>query len=206
MTGPARIPPALVYDWVAAVYDLYTAPMELFGGQRARHRLSGRAQGRVLRLGVGTGLNLVSYPPGAELTGIDTSPRMLARARRRADRLGLNARLEVADIERLPYPDASSGTVTAACVFCSAGDPVRGLREAARVLWPGWQVLLYEHVRPRNPVLGKIVDLVSPLTRRLFGPGLNRRTERNIEAAGLQITEVHRHGVWREIAATPGQP
>jgi SAM-dependent methyltransferase len=97
MTGPARITAALVYDRVAAVYDLYAAPMEVLGGQRARYRLFGRAWGRVLELGVGTGLNLASYPC-AELTGIDISPRMLARVRRRADRLGLNARLEVADI------------------------------------------------------------------------------------------------------------
>src|SRR6266536_496995 len=75
---------AVVYARVAPVYDLYTAPMEALGGRRARQRLFGRARGRVLELGIGTGLSLPSYPPGAELTGIDISPRMLARARRRA--------------------------------------------------------------------------------------------------------------------------
>lgn len=206
MTGLTRRPAAVVYDRVAAVYDLYTAPMEALGGRRARQRLFGSACGRVLELGIGTGLSLPSYPPGAELTGIDISPRMLARARRRAHRMGLKADLEVADIEQLPYPDASFDTVTAACVFCSVGDPVRGLREAARVVRPAGRVLLYEHVRPRNPVLGKLTDLVSPLTRRLFGPELNRPTERNVETAGLHITEVRRRGIWREIIATPGRP
>ncbi len=108
---------AVVYDRVAPVYDLYTAPMEALGGRRARQRLFGRARGRVLELGIGTGLSLPSYPPGAELTGIDISPRMLARARRRAHRMGLKANLQVADIEQLPYPYASFGTVTAVCVF-----------------------------------------------------------------------------------------
>jgi len=79
---------------------------------------------------------------------------MLTRARRRAHHMGLTADLQVADIERLPYPDASFDTVTATRVFCSVGDPVRGLREAARAVRPDGQVLLYEHVRPRNPVLG----------------------------------------------------
>lgn len=108
--------------------------------------------------------------------------------------------------ERLPYPDGGFDTVTAACVFCSVGDPVRGLQETARVARPGGQVLLYEHVRPRNPVLGKITDLVSPLTRRLFGPELNRPTERNVETAGLRVPEIRRRGIWREIIATSRRP
>jgi ubiquinone/menaquinone biosynthesis C-methylase UbiE len=204
MTELTRRPAEVVYDRVAAIYDLYTAPMEALGGQRARQRLFGRARGRVLELGVGTGtgLSLPSYPADVELTGIDISPRMLARARQRATRLGVTADLELADIEQLPYPDSSFDTVTAACVFCSVDDPVRGLREAARVVRPTGQVLLYEHVRPQNPALGKLTDLVSPLTRRLFGPEFNRPTERNVEAAGLRIVEVRRRGIVREIVAT----
>lgn len=206
MARSARVPAAVVYDRIAAIYDLYTAPMDAFGGRRARRRLFGRARGHVLELGIGTGLNLPSYPPGTDVTGIDISPRMLARARRRTGRTGLKAHLEIADIEHLPYRDASFDTITAACVFCSVGDPVRGLQEAARVVRADGQVLLYEHVRPRNAVLGKLADLISPLTRRLFGPELNRRTERNVEAAGLHITGIRRHGIWREIIATPAKP
>lgn len=206
MPAATRRPAAVVYDRVAGVYDWYTSPMEAFGGRRARRRLFGRAHGRVLELGVGTGLNLTTYPSDVAVTGIDISPRMLARARRRVRNLGLRADLAVADIEALPFPDASFDTVTAACVFCSVGDPVRGLREAARVAHPGGQVLLYEHVRPDNPVAGRLTDLVSPLTRRLFGPELNRRTERNAQTAGLQLVEVRRHGIWREIVATPSEP
>ncbi len=203
MAGSARVPAAVVYDRVAAIYDLYTAPMEAFGGRRARRRLFGRARGHILELAIGTGLNLPCYPPGTDVTGIDVSPRMLARARRRARRMGLKAHLEIADIEHLPYRDACFDTVTAACVFRSVGDPVRGLQEAARVVRPGGQVLLYEHVRPRNAALGKLTDLISPLTRKLFAPELNRRTERNAETAGLHITGIRRHGIWREIITAP---
>ncbi|HET8681982.1 MAG TPA: class I SAM-dependent methyltransferase [Micromonosporaceae bacterium] len=193
---------ATVYDRVAGIYDLYTVPMEALGGRRARQRLLARATGDVLELGIGTGLNLPYYPTGVRLTGVDIAPRMLDRARRRAAALGRDATLEVADIEDLPYPDGSFDTVTATCVFCSVADPVAGLREAARVLRPTGQVLLYEHVRPLNPVLGTLTDLLSPLTRRLMGPALNRRTEDNVAAAGLTMTGVHRRGVWREIVAT----
>jgi len=48
---------------------------------------------------------------------------------------------------------------------------------------------------------GRLADAVSPLTRRLFGPGLNRDTVGNVEAAGLRIVELHRVGIWREIVA-----
>lgn len=194
---------ARVYDRVSGIYDLYTGPMEAMGGREARQRLFSHARGRVLELGIGTGASLGGYPTEVDLTGIDISPRMLERARRRAAALGRPVALEVADIEHLPYPDASFDTVTASCVFCSVADPVQGLSEARRVTRSDGQVLLYEHVRPRNRLLGRLADLVSPLTRRTFGPELNRRTENNAEHAGLVLTDVQRRGIWRAIVAAP---
>jgi ubiquinone/menaquinone biosynthesis C-methylase UbiE len=128
---------------------------------------------------------------------------MLAHARRRAEELPVDATLDVADVEDLPYDDDRFDTATATCVFCSVADPIQGLRELARVTKPDRRVLLLEHVRPRNRVLGALADLVSPLTQRLFGPEVNRHTERNVEAAGLEIVSVRREGVWREIEAHP---
>ncbi len=197
-TGPARI-----YDRVAPLYDLYAAPMEWFGGQRRRQRLLRRAVGEVLEVGVGTGLNLEHYPEGVHVTGIDVSPRMLSEARDRAEAASVPVHLEVADVEALPFEDDRFDTATATCVFCSVEDPVQGLRELARVVRPDGRVLLLEHVRPRNRVVGALADLLSPLTRRLFGPEINRRTERNVVAAGLGIVSIQRHGVWREIEARP---
>ncbi len=71
---------------------------------------------------------------------------------------------------------------------------------------PDGEVRLLEHVRPTNPILGKVFDWLSPSTRRLFGPEINRRTEQNVEAAGLEITQIRRDGIWREIIARPGSP
>lgn len=205
-TGPTsgagtRRDVARVYDRLASAYDFYVAPMEWLGGHRARARLFARARGRVLEVGAGTGLNFRHYPPDVDLTAIDISPRMLERAARRGRSLGIHADCSLADVERLPHADASFDTVAAACVFCSVGDPVQGLREVRRVVKPDGQVLLYEHVRPTSPALGWLADAVSPLTRRLCGPSINRRTEDNVRAAGLQIVEVRRRGVWREIVA-----
>lgn len=191
------------YDRIARFYDAFEAPMDLLGGRRRRVRTITGAAGHTLEVGIGTGRNLDLYPPDVDLTGIDISPKMLARAERRARQLERAARLEVADVEDLPFPDASFDTVTATCVFCSVPDPVAGLREVARVTRPDGQVLLLEHVRPCNSLLGWVFDRLSPLVQRLVGPAINRRTEANVAAAGLDLIAVDRHGVWRQIQARP---
>lgn len=198
-TGSADV--ERIYDRIAALYDLLNAPMERLGGDRRRRRLLARARGDVLEVGIGTGRNLPHYPEGVELTGIDLSERMLERARERAHDLDRDVRLMRADVERLPFEDDCFDTVTAACVFCSVADALQGLREVRRVVKPKGRVLLLEHVRPRNPLIGKLFDFLSPLTRRLMGPEINRRTEETVRAAGFEIEEVRREGIWREIVA-----
>ena len=196
-----RDPVARVYDRVARVYDLYDAPMDLMGGRRRRRRVLARASGRVLEIGIGTGRNLEHYGNGLRLTGVDLSAGMLAQAAPRRASAPVAVSLVQGDAQCLPFPSSSFDTVTATCVFCSVADPVAGLREVARVVRRDGHVLLLEHVRPRNRVLGWLFDRLSPLTRRLFGPEINRRTEDNVAAAGLRIVEIRRGGIWREISA-----
>lgn len=201
MTSASTRPVERRYDRIAWLYDFYNAPMDKLGGLKRRQRVVEQARGSVLEVGVGTGTNLELYPPAADVTGIDISSRMLARARRRAGRIGGRVRLLEGDAERLPFPDATFDTVLATCVFCSVADPVQGLREVRRVVKADGQVLLLEHVRPDNPVLGWLADAISPVTKWLIGPELNRRTEENVARSGLRVAAVRRKGIWREIVA-----
>lgn len=173
------------YDRVAPFYDLMELPLEIMHLSQLRRKLWAAAQGEVLELGVGTGRNMKYWPAEARITGIDISPRMLARAQLRAARMGLSPRLMLMDIENLEFPPHSFDTVVATCVFCSVPDPIQGLREAARVCRPGGQILLLEHVRSMRPWLGRAMDILNPLTLRLVGANINRDTLGNMAKAGL---------------------
>ena len=112
---------------------------------------------------------------------------MVEKAKEKA--AGYEGRLEVveADVQALEFPDASFDTVVTSCTFCSVPEPVKGLKELYRVLKHEGQLLMFEHVRPGNALLGLVMDLFSLLTR-MFGPELNRRTGENVKKAGFQIT------------------
>jgi len=120
-------------------------------------------------------------------------PEVVWASRKRAERLGIPVELVQMDAQHLDYPGASFDAVVATFVFCSVPDPVAGLREARRVLRPGGQLLLLEHVRSENPVAGKLMDWLNPLVVRLAGANINRRTVENVRLAGFEGLSVSSH-------------
>jgi ubiquinone/menaquinone biosynthesis C-methylase UbiE len=128
---------------------------------------------------------------------------MLARAKQRAERLHAAVDLTLMDAQHLEFPDATFDAVVSTCVFCSVPDPVAGLREAWRVLKPAGKLLLLEHGRSDNAMLGTVMDLVNPLMVRMSGANINRRTMENIRGAGVQNFDVSSHvfGIVRLIEA-----
>jgi len=176
------------YDRHSRWYDLTQWPMEAFGLGRLRQRLWEQVQGqRVLEVGVGTGRNLPYYPAQSRVVAVDLSPGMLRRAVKRAERLGRQVDFALADAQHLPFREGSFDTITATCVFCSVPDPVQGLRELRRVSRRDGSTLLLEHVRAKNPFLGKVMDWLNPLSLRFQGVNINRDTVRNVGLAGLAI-------------------
>ena len=160
LAGASLIDEAARFDRMAPFYDLSIAPVELVI-QRRRRQLPAQAHGDVLELGVGTGRSLRLYPLDCRLTGIDPSQRMLDRARRKAVRLGRHVDLRLMSAESLDFPDAAFDTIVSSLVFCSVDDPSRALTEAHRVLRPGGQLLMIEHVRPPGR-LGRLFDRMDP--------------------------------------------
>ncbi len=181
------------WDRRARFYDKLTTPMEhMVGLARGRAWVFERATGgRILEIGAGTGKNLPLHPARATVVASDLSLGMLTRARAKTAGATGNVRFVVTDAEDLAFKDGVFDRVVATCVFCSVPDPVRGLREAARVLRPGGEVVLLEHVRPGG-ILGMLFDLLDPLMSRLMGPHINRRTLDNVRKAGLQLVEDRR--------------
>lgn len=195
------------YDRIARFYDLMERGSEKrFAPWRADlwKRVKGQ---RVLEVGVGTGKNIPCYPQNAQVTAIDLSPRMLERARKLAAARATLVNLREADVQELPCPSAEFDTVVATFVFCSVPDPILGLTELRRVLKPGGQLLLLEHVLSRHALLGLAMQALNPMVVRMMGANINRETDSNVRAAGyvgIQAEDLWLDIVKRIEARSPG--
>lgn len=179
------------YNRIAPVYDLMEWFTERSAFQEWRQDLWSRLpDGRILEVGVGTGKNIPYYPKGAQVTAIDLSEGMLAKARRRAADLGIDIDLRLMDVQRLAFAQGTFDAAVATFVFCSVPIPVKGLRELGRAVKPGGDIWLLEHVRINKPVVGPLMDLANPLVVRIMGANINRQTVENVKRAGLHILNV----------------
>jgi ubiquinone/menaquinone biosynthesis C-methylase UbiE len=181
-----------VWQKAAARYDRAMAPLErgLLAG--SREWVGERAHGRVLEVAIGTGRSLEFYGPDVKLTGVDLSPAMLRRARRRARELNLTTTLRVGDVEQLPFDDASFDTVVCALGLCSIPRPDVAVREMARVLAPGGSLLLLDHIGSSWPPVWAAQWLIERITILTAGEHLTRRQLPVVLAAGLDVAETER--------------
>ena len=147
------------YDRAALGYDLRDMPMELFA-RALRRRLWAKIDGgRVLEVGVGTGRNLAYHPPQSEVSAIDISPRLLAKAVRKARKKGQAVEMSLMDAQRLAFGDGSFDSAAATFVFCSVPDPLVGLAEVRRVLKPGGRFVAVD-LGESSGFLGHIFQLL----------------------------------------------
>jgi len=161
---------------------------------RVRSDLLKQARGRVLEIGIGSGLSLDYYPAEVqEVVGIEPSAALLAQCRRRIE---VHAELPATELvqcgaEELPFADDSFDTVVAFLVFCTIPEPERAAREMRRVLKPGGQLIFFEHVHAPEPGLARWQDRLNPLWQPMAcGCNLNRDTGAVFEQAGFNMADV----------------
>src|SRR5260370_22808791 len=164
------------YERIAPFYDLLDRPFERRRYHALRPLLFQNLKGRLLDAGIGSGRNCEFYPPETIVSGIDTSPAMLARARRRCPILSAGGRLYRMDVTALEFPAASFDAAVATFLLCvlPESQQVPALRELDRVVKPGGLIRLLEYVRPRGALPRVVAAVWDPLHPRAFGAQFHR--------------------------------
>jgi ubiquinone/menaquinone biosynthesis C-methylase UbiE len=154
-----------------------------------RARVLPAAQGRVLEIGIGSGLNLPYYSTTVEqVIGLDPSPKLLGMAREAARRTSLPLELIENSAEAIPLYNRSIDTVVTTWTMCSIPDVQRALGEMRRVLKPEGRLLFVEHGLSPDPGIRRWQDRLTPVWRRVGGGcHLNRAIGELIEEAGFRI-------------------
>ena len=152
----------------APVYDALCGPIFL-DGRRAAAQAARDVGGRILEIGVGTGLSFDDYDDTTQITGIDLSGPMIAHARERAasGRYPFVKELTVMDAHALGYADATFDCVVGQFVITLVEDPERVLSECARVLKPGGQIILVNHLYSERGIAAAVERLLAQKARRL---------------------------------------
>jgi ubiquinone/menaquinone biosynthesis C-methylase UbiE len=179
------------YRRIAPVYDLLELPFEYARYRPLRRMLFAGLSGRILDAGVGTGRNIPFYPRGSEVTGIDTSAEMRARAKGRRAGLGATVELLERSVLATGFPDRSFDAVVASFLFCvlPEQDQLPALRELARVCRPDAELRLLEYTRPQAPFRRLLTRVWEPWVRWAYGASFDRDVARHVPAAGLELVD-----------------
>lgn len=194
-TLPCRLIPVFssivpIYDNFAPYYDRFFSPLESAGLARWRKEALGLLPdaGSVLEIGCGTGANFEYYPAKWNAVSTEISIEMIIRAGPKRVRNVIIC----AAAESLPFSANSFDAAFATLVFCSVKEPQTALGELRRVIRPGGDLVLLEHVRPPG-LLGKGFDVLSIATERLFEDHFNRETAALAISAGFESVSLSRH-------------
>jgi phosphatidylethanolamine/phosphatidyl-N-methylethanolamine N-methyltransferase len=157
------------YRLFAGPYDLVFGPIFHPGRKDAVRIANDRPRQRILEVGVGTGLSLPYFRPDSDVTGIDVSAEMLARARTRVARQGLShvKALQVMDAENLTFEEDSFDAVLALYVASVVPDPARFAAEMRRVCRPGGSIVVVNHFASENGVMRWVEQRLAPLAGRI---------------------------------------
>lgn len=178
------------WDRLAPYFDLMNGfGAELRWAEPKQRLYQQMGDGAILFMALGTGLDIAQFPPGKNITAIDISPAMLAKA---ADRVqaypGQLSALQM-DVHAMDFAPESFDQVFTSCTFCSVPNPVEALQAVKRVLKPGGELKMFEHTGSRWFPFNLMLHLMTPLSRSI-GPDMNRPTPDNVRRAGFELLSV----------------
>jgi len=157
-----------------------------------RQRLLSAAEGCVLEIGVGSGLNLPFYADTTtRVIGVDPSPKLLSMAQQARKKLAFPIELLEGSAEAIPLESNSIDTVVTTWTLCSVPDATRALEEVRRVLKPSGRLLFVEHGQSPDANVHRWQDRLTPLWKRIGGGcHLNRAIGQLIEHSGFRIEQM----------------
>jgi len=160
---------------------------------RQREKIVPLAEGRVLEVGIGSGLNLAYYDPGKvdKVWGLEPSPEMVKLAEEPAEQVGFEVEFIGLPGDAIPLDDHAVDTVVLTYTLCTIPETEPALRQMARVLKPGGQLLFSEHGAAPDASVRRWQERLNPIWKR-FGGGcnLNRAIPDLIEQGGFRIREL----------------
>ena len=178
-------------------YDKYFLPkilnlaMKTPEMTRLRRQLVPLATGKVLEIGIGSGLNLPFYNKGVQVTGVDPSLELQAYAREVARESQVDIEFLGVGAEAIPLPDKSFDTVVITWSLCTIPDPDAALREVRRLLKPGGQLLFAEHGQSPEAHIAKWQRRINPTWNKIAGGcHLNSRPDQVILANGFNFADM----------------
>lgn len=175
----------LRYRLYAPIYDTVARPLER-GRRRAIERLNPQPGERLLILGCGTGMDLNYLPAETTVIALDLTPAMVYRTVQRAERLGHEVAVSLADAHTLPFKDDTFDAVLLHLVLSVVPDPATVVTETARVLASDGRISIYDKFEPEDGSPSLARQVANPMARLLFAD-LNRPLEPMLSQTALTV-------------------
>ena len=195
-----------VYDGWSGFYDATFGRLVHKRQARAVRELRTKAGDRILDLGVGTGTSLLEYPRDVEVVGLDLSPGMLAKAQEKVDQHGLtHVQLRQGNALETPFDRHSFDHVIINHTISVVSEPNRLLREAKRVVKPDGRIVVLNHFRSANPVVGGLEKVLNPLFVKI-GWRSDLTLEECLDGVGLSLQyrfKLSAVDFWQIVVLTP---